>query len=395
MEKKTIGQFIAVLRKSNGLTQKDLAEELNVSDKTISHWERDESAPDLSLIPVIADLFGVTSDEILRGERRPAVGKAAAESDADSPEDAQGKPDRRTDRQLKVLLDRIRVQFLTHSLIATGIGVLGLIAALTLDVAAWETILGFFVGMALYVAAIVTETVFIINTRATLTAEDFEGDRLDACRKAVNRTACTTYSILAGLFVFTLPMAADGPTEEWLLCGTIVLLILAAVWGVVFLIMKWNVIRDAAMNDRLSKLKGICALFTVLALLVTFGAQWALNEFVLLDKLFAPRQTIDSVEEFVEFAESSSDENYITEKIITRNNKLLRTFELRNDDLLEWSYEWDDEGGIVFTILTIDDLVVGGRRASIFNIAYCALYAAEIAAGFIVYFKLKKKRRNA
>ena len=78
MEKKTIGQFIAVLRKSNGLTQKDLAEELNVSDKTISHWERDESAPDLSLIPVIADLFGVTADELLRGERRPAVGKAAA-----------------------------------------------------------------------------------------------------------------------------------------------------------------------------------------------------------------------------------------------------------------------------------------------------------------------------
>lgn len=394
MEKKTIGQFIAVLRKSNGLTQKDLAEELNVSDKTISHWERDESAPDLSLIPVIADLFGVTSDEILRGERRPAVGKAAeAEAETeDTPEDAPRKPDRRTDRQLKALLDRIRVQFLTRSLIATGIGVLGLIAALALDVAAWETILGFFVGMALYVAAIVTETVFIINTRATLTAEDFEGERLDACRKAVNRTACTTYSILAGLFVFTLPMAADGPTEEWLLCGTIVLLILAAVWGVVFLIMKWNVIRDA---DSLSKLKGICALFTVLALLVTFGAQWALNEFVLLDKLFAPRQTIDSVEEFVEFAESSSEENYITEKIITKNNKLLRTFEWRNDDLCEWSYEWDDGDEIVFTILTIDDLVVGGRRASIFNIAYCALYAAEIAAGFIVYFKLKKKRKNA
>ena len=76
-------------------------------------------------------------------------------------------------------------------------------------------------------------------------------------------------------------------------------------------------------------------------------------------------------------------------------HKLLRTFEWRNDDLCEWSYEWDDEDKIVFTILTIDDLVVGGRRASIFNIAYCALYAAEIAAGFTVYFKLKKKRKNA
>ena len=69
MEKKTIGQFIAVLRKANGMTQKELAERLNVSDKSVSRWERDETLPDLTLIPVIAEIFGVTSDEILRGEK--------------------------------------------------------------------------------------------------------------------------------------------------------------------------------------------------------------------------------------------------------------------------------------------------------------------------------------
>ena len=42
---------------------------LNVSDKAISRWERDETAPDLSLIPVLADIFDVTSDELLRGQR--------------------------------------------------------------------------------------------------------------------------------------------------------------------------------------------------------------------------------------------------------------------------------------------------------------------------------------
>ena len=70
MEKKTIGQFIAILRKANGMTQKDLAEKLNVSDKAVSRWERDECAPDLSLIPVIAEIFQVTTDELLRGERK-------------------------------------------------------------------------------------------------------------------------------------------------------------------------------------------------------------------------------------------------------------------------------------------------------------------------------------
>ena len=70
MEKKTIGGFIAALRKANGMTQKDLAEKLNVSDKSVSRWERDDGAPDLSLIPVIAEVFGVTCDELLRGERK-------------------------------------------------------------------------------------------------------------------------------------------------------------------------------------------------------------------------------------------------------------------------------------------------------------------------------------
>ena len=50
MEKKTIGKFISALRKANGMTQKELGEKLYVSDKTVSRWECDECAPDLSLL---------------------------------------------------------------------------------------------------------------------------------------------------------------------------------------------------------------------------------------------------------------------------------------------------------------------------------------------------------
>ena len=69
MEAKSIGKFIATLRKANGYTQAQLAEQLGVSNKTISNWENEVSYPDLSLIPVIADLFNVTSDELLRGAK--------------------------------------------------------------------------------------------------------------------------------------------------------------------------------------------------------------------------------------------------------------------------------------------------------------------------------------
>lgn len=68
MEDTNIGERIALLRKSRGLTQKQMAEKLNVSDKAVSRWERSESAPDLSLIPIIADLFGISCDDLLRGK---------------------------------------------------------------------------------------------------------------------------------------------------------------------------------------------------------------------------------------------------------------------------------------------------------------------------------------
>lgn len=69
MEKRTMGEFIAALRKAKGLTQRQLAERLNVSDKAVSRWERNETMPDLVLIPVLAEIFVITSDELLRGQR--------------------------------------------------------------------------------------------------------------------------------------------------------------------------------------------------------------------------------------------------------------------------------------------------------------------------------------
>lgn len=71
MEKQTIGQFLSALRRSLGYTQQDVADKLGVSNKTVSCWERDASCPDISMIPAIAELYGVTCDEILRAKRSP------------------------------------------------------------------------------------------------------------------------------------------------------------------------------------------------------------------------------------------------------------------------------------------------------------------------------------
>ncbi len=115
MEKKTIGTFIAALRKASGMTQQELADRLGVSNKAVSRWERDENAPDLSLIPAIAEIFGVSCDELLKGER--------IFHDAEEPT----KPEPKVDKQLKALVNRSTSSFKTMIYIAIALSIVGLV----------------------------------------------------------------------------------------------------------------------------------------------------------------------------------------------------------------------------------------------------------------------------
>ena len=60
-----IAMNLSELRKGRGMTQQDLAEKLNYTDKAISKWERAESVPDILVLKQIADMFGVTVDYLL------------------------------------------------------------------------------------------------------------------------------------------------------------------------------------------------------------------------------------------------------------------------------------------------------------------------------------------
>ena len=70
----TIGKRIALLRKEKGLTQEELANHMGVSPQAVSKWENDQTCPDISALPKLAELLGVTVDELLTGrEELPAV----------------------------------------------------------------------------------------------------------------------------------------------------------------------------------------------------------------------------------------------------------------------------------------------------------------------------------
>ena len=69
INKEKFGTFLSQLRRERGMTQKDLAEKLYVSDKAVSKWERALSLPDIALLRPLAEMLEVTVTELLIGER--------------------------------------------------------------------------------------------------------------------------------------------------------------------------------------------------------------------------------------------------------------------------------------------------------------------------------------
>ncbi|MBQ7145804.1 MAG: helix-turn-helix transcriptional regulator [Lachnospiraceae bacterium] len=67
MDKLKIGQYIAFLRKEQGLTQKELAEKLHISFQAVSKWENAESLPDTGLLLELCDILNTSADKLLHG----------------------------------------------------------------------------------------------------------------------------------------------------------------------------------------------------------------------------------------------------------------------------------------------------------------------------------------
>ena len=66
----TIGKRIAALRREKNLKQDDLAQMLEVSPQAVSKWENDQTCPDISLLPKLAKILGVSVDELLSGKQK-------------------------------------------------------------------------------------------------------------------------------------------------------------------------------------------------------------------------------------------------------------------------------------------------------------------------------------
>lgn len=90
----TLGETIIRLRKEQGLSQEELAAALEVSRQSVSKWENDSSVPELEKLVKLSELFGVTLDELVKGERPAPAGEEVPEP-APVPSARQGFPPRK------------------------------------------------------------------------------------------------------------------------------------------------------------------------------------------------------------------------------------------------------------------------------------------------------------
>ena len=68
MKKQTFGMMVSSLRKEKGMTQLELADKIGVTDKAVSKWERDLSYPDINSIGKLAEILGVSVDELMQNK---------------------------------------------------------------------------------------------------------------------------------------------------------------------------------------------------------------------------------------------------------------------------------------------------------------------------------------
>ena len=117
MKSNTLGMMISSLRKENGMTQLELAEKMGVTDKAVSKWERDLSYPDVNSIPKLADIFGVSVDELMHNRMESQN------------EDRKGIP-----QLISIILKAVAL--------AMGVGVVALSILTELDVSSGMSMLG-------------------------------------------------------------------------------------------------------------------------------------------------------------------------------------------------------------------------------------------------------------
>lgn len=441
MEKKTIGGFIAALRKANGMTQKDLAERLNVSDKTVSRWERDDGAPDLAAIPAIAEIFGVTCDELLRGERKSPTERAEAAEEAE--------PTPKAEKQRQRLLAVSLSKYKTRSFIAMGVSVAGLIAAMVGNFGFLRAYIGFLIGAVFYLAGVICQAVFINGAFLSVSDDSQNPAEVGRFKWSVIKQAEWSFGLTAVLLGLSLPLVifpndtyVGLNADYWFGYGAMIAAAVLLIVGIVCYFLNVSLLKNGTCtlgeketltyhhNHKLKKKCTIGLVVTLIATLVihVFGSEMIWSSYNISSSY---GQVFNDYESFVEYMEQDipydsnthysgwsaienpvapegsvqhediewydKDGNVITEdEARTRtledaNGNVVCTYIDRNESVSSVRYSAQDGTVLPIRVISTSEYRAASRLSSMITSAYCALYPIELAVVLLIYFKKRAK----
>lgn len=415
MEKKTIGSFIAALRRANGMTQRELAERLNVSDKAVSRWERDESAPDLTLIPVIAEIFGVTADELLRGERA----EAGAVPD---------KPSAKGEKQLDHLLKSTRTKLCIRSLIAVGLCVVGLLVGFIMlflcyhytrfyDEYGMTRVIAFWTACVFYVAAAICEAIFTVQAFSTVSGNAFDGAAVNECKRALFATAGKIFGCILTFLVAVISFPiADNLWSAYVgivPCGVVGALLAVLLYHIAKAIAVRCGVFELTETDRARRAWKLRCVRVFAAILLVTGIGHAVFVTLTSASTFATATVFSDVESFVAYMETyaaqaegvyngigyvnlsearsdGSQPSYEREYVYNADGEAVFSYLPHNQDVVQIEYG-DGADLLPITVYTSSALREGYLLRNRFHMGFMAGYLLEIAVGFAVYFARRKR----
>ncbi len=396
--KMSLGAFIAHLRKEKGLTQKQLSEILGVSDKTVSHWEREESSPDISILLLIAETFSITVDELLKGERTIENNSNNSVIDSNPPPPVLQPED---DFH----------KFKTYNIIAAAVSGIAFLCGICTFVFLGILIIAFDLlvfGVSCICAWILYYNYVYKNKgNAHLREKALRVSSIVFyCNFSFALIAVTSLFInIIGGFIFLAFIIVP------LLCLGIELLLRKK--GILPKDPDWPEPRRKKLKLKLS-----C---TALAFLLLFGVLFANEE-------YHPYHTVFKHAEYEEFTDRKSFEEYISAEVAAPKEKFADKYDLpydiavykendnseryfvsyRNDKNMTYSMFFDygnkevvkirttDGNGFPVKCYTHSALIEAEKKAEpeIKTIKICLLmlYPISIAAAFYVYFAIKKKK---
>ena len=416
MEKKSIGQFIAALRKANGMTQRQLAEKLNVSDKAVSRWERDESAPDLMLIPVIAEIFGVTSDELLRGEKKNVetpVSPRAVE---------------KTEKQIEHMLKNVKFKMDIRGIISVCIMVVGLIIAMVCNFGFYRSYLGFYIASVFFLVGLVCEIISVKQAFYSIDNSEYTNDEFGLCKKKIVSNMEVVVIAIVAMFALCLPLVIFGGAYigidvlDWFFMGIVLSLIVCILGWIVSLCINTTRANSYGFSEieveqavAINKKKVIYILITIGLVCITGVAQIVFNKLVRAVDLASGKKFYE-LQDFIEYMETPYDEefvdgvlvNVITESsidgefgidesdyidyIYNDDGEEVAKYVCRNNAINDIKYDWTGDNELAsVTVYTQADFKTGNKILDIINWIWVIIYIVEIVIMVIKYNKKAKQ----